>query len=334
MSELKSNQDIKLGYDNWHIWDRQIKSTIRRKNTYIAFDPEPTDPRNPKQVIPPTTSTSSSMPSMTVTSQPSKEELQTYREELKEWKTAINVAAGVILGTISDEVQHVIDPEDPVNVMYNKLKAEVVKQSSGSSANGTRIELVYKQFKDELTMENFEKHLTFCRSKSATLNAVGAGFDDSFLAWLLLNSLSSSDNPIWSMESTNIVTSGVPTNQWSFNHISGKLREALCNNIRPTERASSSGNQAALNGTASKTNQNHYNGPPCTYSNCCRPKSHATEDCRTKRKEERDKANKKKHKAKRRREDRLKVAQNRRAQAPIRTRNLTKNDVTTPTDPT
>jgi hypothetical protein len=94
MSEVKSNQDIKLGYDNWNMWDRQIKSTIRRKNAYIAFDPQPTDPCNPKQVVPPTTATPSSTPRVTFTPQPSLEKVKTYREELKEWKTANNVAAG------------------------------------------------------------------------------------------------------------------------------------------------------------------------------------------------------------------------------------------------
>jgi len=80
--------------------------------------------------------------------QPSTDELKTYRKELKEWKTVNNIVAGVILGAISDDVQHIIDPEEPAKDMYNKLKAEIVKQSSGSSANGTRIELVYKKFKD------------------------------------------------------------------------------------------------------------------------------------------------------------------------------------------
>jgi hypothetical protein len=69
-------------------------------------------------------------------------------------------------------------------------------------------------------MEDFKKHLTFYCSKNATLNTVRAGFDDSFLTWLLLNSFSPSYNPIWSMASTNIVMSDVPINQWSFNHIS------------------------------------------------------------------------------------------------------------------
>jgi hypothetical protein len=87
MSELKTSQDIKLGYDNWYTWDHHIKSTIRRKNAFIAFGPEPADPRTPKQVISPMTAASST-PIITVTSQPSQEELKTYRKELKEWKTA------------------------------------------------------------------------------------------------------------------------------------------------------------------------------------------------------------------------------------------------------
>lgn len=66
--------------------------------------------------------------------------------------------------------------------MYDKLKAEVVEQLSNSIVHGIRIERVYKKFKDTPTMENFEKHLTFYRWKNTTLNAVGAGCDDSFLA--------------------------------------------------------------------------------------------------------------------------------------------------------
>jgi hypothetical protein len=147
-------------------------------------------------------------------------------------------------------------------------------------------------------MENFENHLTFYHSKNTTLNAVRVGFDDSFLAWLPLNSFNSNDNPSWSVASINIVTSDITINQWAFNHIAGKLRETLRNNIPPTERELSSTGQTALNAATSKTNQNRYNGPPCAHPNCRRPKSHATEDCWTKQKEERDKANRKKHKAK------------------------------------
>jgi hypothetical protein len=70
MNESKSSQDIKPSYDNWYTWDLHIKSTIQRKNAYIAFNSGPTDPRTPKQVVPLMTATSSSMPSITVTSQP------------------------------------------------------------------------------------------------------------------------------------------------------------------------------------------------------------------------------------------------------------------------
>jgi hypothetical protein len=183
MSKLKSSHDIKLSYDNWHIWDCYIKSTIRCKNAYLAFDPEPVDPRTLPQVISPMTlSASLSIPSITVTCQPSAKELEMYHSELKAWKATNNITAGIILGTISDEVQYVIDLEDYAKIMYDKLRAEVVKQSSGSSTNGMQIELVYKQFKDKPTMENLEKHLTFYHLKNATLNTVGAGFNNSFLA--------------------------------------------------------------------------------------------------------------------------------------------------------
>ena len=283
MSEPKHDSAIKLNYDNWYLWDRYIKSTIRRKNAYVAFDPEPIDPRTIQQVVLATATSAKTTPTVMVIPQASAGELKTYREEWKEWKTANNVAAGVILGAISDDVQHIIDPEEPAKDMYDKLKAEIVKQSSGSSADGTRIELVYKQFKDTPTIDNFEKHLTFYRSRNANLIAVGAGFDDSFLAWLLHNSFSTNEDPIWSMASTNIVTSDTPINKWSFKQVAGKLREALRNNIRPTEAPT----QVTLNATTGKTNSNRYSGRPCTYPGCRMPKTHPTNKCWIKEREQR-----------------------------------------------
>ena len=102
-----------------------------------------------------------------------------------------------------------------------------------------------------VTSQPTPEELKTYRTKNAAPDAVGAGIDDSWLAFLSSNS---SDNPMWSMASTNIVTSDVPINQRSFNHIAGKLREALRNSIRPDNKASSSTNQAALNATTSKTN--------------------------------------------------------------------------------
>jgi len=211
-----------------------------------------------------------------------------------------NIAAGIILGATSDGLQHVIDPKDPAKVMYDKLKAEVaevVKQSSNRIANWTRIELINKQFKDKPTMDAFEKHVTFYRSKNATLNAVGAGIDDSLLAWLLLNSFSSNEDPIWSILLTSIVTSGTPMNQWSFNHVAGKLREVIHHNIHLAETPTSRTSQTSLNAARSKPTSSRYNGPHCTYPNCRRSKSHPTEDCWTKEKEKGGKENRKKHKA-------------------------------------
>jgi len=148
-------------------------------------------------------------------------------------------------------------------------------------------------------MDAFEKHLTFYRSKNATLNAVGAGIDDSLLAWLLLNSFSSNEDPIWSILLTTIVTSGTPMNQWSFNHVAGKLREVIRHNIRLAATPTSRTSQTALNAAGSKPTSSRYNGPPCTYPKCRRPKSHTTEDCWTKEKEKGGKENGKKHKARR-----------------------------------
>src|SRR5882757_7023247 len=218
--------------------------------------------------------------------------------QLKEWKTANNVAAGVILGALSEEIKHIINPKESAKDMYNKLQAAVIKQSSGSSAFGIRIELIDNQYNDVPTMENFEKHLTFYHSKNTSLNAVNTGFDDSFLAFILLHSFHSTDDPIWPMASTNIVTSDTPINQWSFDQVAGKLREALRNSIRSGKKPASNNNQAALNATADKTAMSRYSGPPCTYPGCYRPKTHATANCWVKEKEKRRKQSGKSHKAK------------------------------------
>ena len=252
MSESKNDQYIKLTHNNWYLWDWHITSTIQQKNAYVTFDPQPVDPSTQQQVTPPASTATTSTPSITATPQPTPEEMKLYCEELKEWRTVNNVAAGAILNSISDEVQHIINPKEPAKVMYDKLQAEVVKQSSGSSAHAIQIKIVHKQFKDTPTMENFEKHLTFYHSKNATLNAVGAGIDDSFLAWMLLHLFDSNDNPIWLVASTNIVTSDTPINQWSFNQVAGKLCETLRNSICPTDGSTDNTNQTALNTTANK----------------------------------------------------------------------------------
>jgi len=147
-------------------------------------------------------------------------------------------------------------------------------------------------------MDNFDKYITFYHLKNADLTAVSAGFNDSFLAWLLLNSFSSNEDQIWSIASTNIITLDTPINQWSFNHIAGKLRETLQNNIRPTDVSTSGNNQMALNTTASRTSSNCYNRPLCMYPGCHRPKTHPIDKCWTKERESRNKGNEKKHRAK------------------------------------
>jgi len=148
-------------------------------------------------------------------------------------------------------------------------------------------------------LDNFEKHLTFYCLKNATLLAVGAGFDDSFLAFLLLYSFNSLEDPVWSMASTNIATSDVPINKWLFNQVAGKLREAMCNNICPAEASSSGTNQLALNAATNKPTLGRYSGPPCTYTGCLKPKTHSTERCYAKERDEKNKEKDKKHKAKR-----------------------------------
>ena len=76
--------------------------------------------------------------------------------------------------------------KDSAKVMYDKLEAAVIQQLSGSSAFGTQLKIMDKQFTDVLTMENFEKHLTFYHSKNTILNSVNAGIDNTFLAFILL----------------------------------------------------------------------------------------------------------------------------------------------------
>ena len=296
MSESEDDQTIELNYDNWCLWDRHIMATIRRKNAYLAFRPKPVDPHPQQQAVSPAITTPAPTPSVTVTPRPTSEELKTYREKLKGWRTADNIAAGVILGAISDELQYAVNPGEPAKVMYDKLKAEVVKQLSGSRAYGIRIELVNKRFKDIPTMENFDRHLTFYRSQNAVLTLVGAELDDSLLAFLLVNSFHSNGDPIWTMACTKIITSDTPINQWSFEHVAWELREALCwHNFRTRKAPTPGTSQTSINATANTTKSSRYNGPPCTYPNCRRPKSHATDDCWTKKKE---KGERKKHKAK------------------------------------
>lgn len=139
MSESKHDHLVlvMLGYDNWHLWDRHIKSTIRRKSAYIAFSPKPVDPSQlPATATPiaaPSTSTAattSTTATATATAPKSTaEEMKKFETALEKWTDANEVAAGVILGAISDEVQHIIDSEDSAKDMYDTLKAEVVKQS-------------------------------------------------------------------------------------------------------------------------------------------------------------------------------------------------------------
>jgi len=64
------------------------------------------------------------------------------------------------------------------------------------------------------------------------------------------------------MASTNIVTSDTSINQWSFDQVTGKLREALRNSIRSGKKPTLNNNQTALNATVDKTAPNRYSGSP------------------------------------------------------------------------
>ena len=109
-------------------------------------------------------------------------------------------------------------------------------------------------------MENFEKHLTFYHPKNATLNAINAGINNAFPAFILLCSFHFNDNPVWLIASTNIITSDMPINQWSFDQIAGKLWEAIQNNTHCAENSTLSTSQTALNATADNTVPGQYNG--------------------------------------------------------------------------
>ena len=223
MSEQRKDQLVVLNYSNWLLWEHYIKSSTCRKNTKFALNHlEPIDPCM-LQIIPATATT----PAITVTPQPSAKELKAYREELEKWEVMNNIVAGVILGLLSAEVKHLVNPDKPAKAMYDCLKAMIVQHMSGSSVYRTQIELVQKQFMDAPTLENFEKHITFFHSKNAKLITAGSGLNDSFLAFLLLYSFNSRTEPMWTITSTNIASSRVPTNQWSFEQIAGKLREAV-----------------------------------------------------------------------------------------------------------
>ena len=181
-------------------------------------------------------------------------------------------------------------------------KAEILKQWSGSSVYSTQIKLIYKKFKDMPTFDNFKKHLTFYHSKNASLIAVNAGFNDSFLVFLLLYLFNLLEDLVWSMAFMNITTLDTPINQWSFNQVAGKLHKALHNCTHPKETLASGSMQSALNAVMSKMETSHYSRPPCTFPGCWRPKTHPTDKCWTKEKEEKDKEKdkekNKRHKAK------------------------------------
>ena len=292
-----------LNYSNWLLWEHYMKSSMRHKNAKVTLDHlEPINPHTP-QVIPATATT----PAITVTPQPTAEELKAYHEELEKWEVVNNIMAGVILGSLLAEVKHLVNPDEPANAMYDHLKATIMQHTSGSSAYRTQIELVQKQFTDAPMLENFEKHITFFCLKNAKLITAGSGLNDSFLAFLLLYLFNSRTEPMWMITSTNIASSGIPTNQWSFEQIAGKLCEALRNGICSaglltlSTLSTSGSNQSALNTMASKAGQSCYNRLACTYPKCCCLKSHTTKDCWMKEKDKRSKEkgkNKKKHKAK------------------------------------
>jgi len=309
MSDYKPDSCVKLGYENWQCWELYVQSAVFRKNAIVAFDPMPVDPQAQQQVIVPATVTgTTTTPSVTVNAQPTAEELKKYRDSLEKWCAANNITKGIILGLISTELRHVVSLGDSAKEMYDKLRAEVVKQSSGSSAFGTQVELIRKVFKDVPTMENFEQHLTFYRTKNATLIAAGSGLTDSFLVFLLLYSFSTLEDPVWKLTCSNISTSNVPIGQWLFNQVAGKLREALRSMSQSAETSAPATSQSALNAAMNKAKPSRYSGLPCTYPNCLKPKTHPINKCWVKERDEKEKESAKKHKAKKAKKAKKKAA--------------------------
>jgi len=299
MSDYKPDSYVRLGYKNWQCWELYVQSTMFQKNAIVAFDPMPVDPQMQQQVIVLATVMGTTMtPSVMVNAQPTAEELKKYHDGLEKWCAANNITKGIILGSISTEVRHVVSLGDSAKEMYDKLRAEVVKQLSRSSAFGTQVELIRKVFKDVPTMENFEQHLTFYCTKNVTLIAAGSGLTDSFLAFLLLYSFSTLEDLVWKLTCSNISTSDIPIGQWSFNQVASKLREALQSMNQSAETSTPATSQSALNAAMSKAKPSCYNGLPCTYPNCLKPKTHPIEKCWAKEREEKEKEGAKKHKAK------------------------------------
>ena len=103
MNELRKERVVILSRNNWYSWDRYIKGAIRRKNAYDALSPPPVDPRV-------TTATPAGATAAAGTSQgttpatPTDDEIKIYRAALEKWSSANNVAAGVILGSLSERL--------------------------------------------------------------------------------------------------------------------------------------------------------------------------------------------------------------------------------------
>ena len=133
MNELRKERVVILSCNNWYSWDRYIKGAIRRKNAYDALNPPPVDPRI-ATTTPAGAAATAGTSQGTAPATPTDDEIKIYRAALEKWNSANDVAVGVILGSISASVELVVDPDEPASVMYNKLKAHALKQSSGTSA--------------------------------------------------------------------------------------------------------------------------------------------------------------------------------------------------------
>ena len=93
----------------------------------------PVDPHTIQQA-PSTTAGTSQSTATTTTTAPTNDKIKVFLTTMEKWETVNDVAAGLILGSLSTSVELMVDSGDHVNVMYNKLEAHALKKSSGTSA--------------------------------------------------------------------------------------------------------------------------------------------------------------------------------------------------------
>lgn len=234
----------------------------------------------------------------TVATVPTSDEIKAFQTAMEKWAAANEVAGGMILGLLSTNIELLVNLDKLASVMYNKLKAHMLKQSSGTSALDTWANMTEKRFEADLTVDNFKEHANFFCTKNAALSAVSTAFNDHLLMWNLIYSLCDREETFWSMVITSIVITATNVNQWAFDNIANRLCNAVQSNCHKGVKSSTtSTSQVALNVNASKPSRGRYSGSPCMYPGCPHLRSHLTEDCWTREREEQKNKQKAKQKA-------------------------------------